>query len=39
MHDPELLTQERKAAANIIRYNNNDNNTNLLNEPDIWKDL
>lgn len=20
MHDPELLTQERKAAANIIRY-------------------
>lgn len=21
MHDPELLTQERKAAANIIRYN------------------
>lgn len=27
MHDPELLTQERKAAANIIRY---------CSEPQVW---
>lgn len=40
MHDPELLTQERKAAANIIRYRcvPFDRGTeNSFCKPNIWK--
>lgn len=32
MHDPELLTQERKAAANIIRYRSGHLESCLLAE-------
>lgn len=33
MHDPELLTQERKAAANIIRYSSPAAGTGAASTP------